>query len=169
MPAGPNGLSFVSVRFTGGERVARVTVRSGAAALEPGEPEPPQADVAAIDDVIFGEPLPDEAPPVEPESVPDRAGVRVAARAVAARVADPAGPQGPRRAHAEGRARLLGRRERDALARPHGRVASRPHAGAKTVNFRVPAKAKKGKQKLRLRLVDAAGATGTKAVTITVN
>ena len=78
VPAGPNGLSFVSVRFTGGERVARVEVRSGAAPLEPGEPEAPQADVAAIDDVIFGEPLPDEAPPVDLEYVPDRAGLRVA-------------------------------------------------------------------------------------------
>ena len=79
VPAGPNGLSFVSVRFTGGERVARVEVRAGAEALEPGEPEPPQADVAAIDDVIFGEPLADEAPPVEPEFVPDRAARRVRA------------------------------------------------------------------------------------------
>ena len=31
VPAGPNGLSFVSVRFTGGERVARVELRAGSA------------------------------------------------------------------------------------------------------------------------------------------
>ena len=61
-------------------------MRTGAAPLEPGEPEPPQADVAAIDDVIFGEPLPDEAPPVEPEFIPVRAagGVRPAAPALRA-------------------------------------------------------------------------------------
>ena len=126
VPAGPNGLSFVSVRFTGGERVARVEVRAGAQALEPGEPEPPQADVAAIDDVIFGEPLADEPPPVEPGVLPERAARRIGAHdALAARVADPAGPQGPRGAHAEGRARHLGGRERDAHARQGEALARR--------------------------------------------
>ena len=58
----------MSVRFTGGERVARVEV---AAAPSPSsQAEAPQADVAAIDDVIFGEPLPDEEPPRVLEAFP---------------------------------------------------------------------------------------------------
>ena len=53
----------------------------------------PQTDLAAIDDVIFGEPQADLAPPPEPELLPTESGLRVGARAVAARVADPAGPK----------------------------------------------------------------------------
>ena len=168
VPAGPDGLSFVSVRFTGGERVARVEVRSGAAPLEPGEPEAPQADVAAIDDVIFGEPLPDEAPPVDLESLPTepsfespaapelRAGLFPLARKVRA-----------------GRTLkvVLGSSADASATLTLGRTTRRltTLAGARTVNLRVPAKAKKGKQKLRLRLVDAVGTTATKTVAVTVN
>ena len=168
VPAGPDGLSFVSVRFTGGERVARVEVRSGAAPLEPGEPEAPQADVAAIDDVIFGEPLPDEAPPVEFETPPTepafespaapelRAGLFPLARKVRA-----------------GRTLkvVLGSSADASATLTLGRTTRRltTLAGARTVNLRVPAKAKKGKQKLRLRLIDAVGTTATKTVAVTVN
>src|SRR4051812_420748 len=53
----PTGvLSFVGVRFRDGERVAEVQVRSGSVAIAPGVVDGPQADLAAIDDVIFGEP-----------------------------------------------------------------------------------------------------------------
>ena len=61
--AGPERLSFVGVRFRDGERVAEVQVRSGSAAIAPGVVDGPQADLAAIDDVIFGEPQADLAPP----------------------------------------------------------------------------------------------------------
>src|SRR6478735_1091422 len=67
-------LSFVGVRFRDGERVAEVQVRSGAVPIAPGVVDSPQTDIAAIDDVIFGEPeadffaLPDFAAATTPES-----------------------------------------------------------------------------------------------------
>jgi hypothetical protein len=42
-------------------------------------------------------------------------------------------------------------------------------AGAETVGLKIPAKAKHGKQKLKLELVAATGAATTKSVTVTVN
>ena len=170
VPAGPNGLSFVSVRFTGGERVARVEVRAGVQALEPGEPEPPQADVAAIDDVIFGEPLADEPPPVEPEFIPAdppfpsrrpaTSSLRASLIPLARKVRAGRTLKVVLGSSAEASATLtLGKTKRTFAAQ----------AGATSVNLRVPRKAKKGKQKLRLRLVDATGATSAKSVTITVN
>ena len=169
VPAGPNGLSFVSVRFTGGERVARVSVRAGAEALEPGEPEPPQADVAAIDDVIFGEPLPDEAPPVEPEFIPSEPLVESGPSAPALRAS--LIPLSKKVRAGRTLKVVLGTSAEASATLTLGKTKRTftTEAGATTVNFRVPAKAKKGKQKLRLRLVDAAGATSAKSVTITVN
>ena len=168
VPAGPNGLSFVSVRFTSGERVARVEVRSGAEALAPGQPEPPQADVAAIDDVIFGEPLADEAPPLEFEPLPSEPVVESApAPSLRASLIPLA-----RRVRAGRTLKVVLGSSADASATlTLGRTVRSftTLAGAKTVNLRVPAKAKQGKQKLRLKLVDATGATSTKSVNVTVN
>ena len=121
--------------------------------------------MAAIDDVIFGEPLPDEAPPVEPETLPDRAGLRVARPR---RRCAPSLIPLARKVRAGRTLKVVLGSSADAsatltLGRTTRRLRRR-YAGAPTVNFRVPAKAKKGKQKLRLRLVDAAGATATKTV-----
>ena len=70
MPAGPNGLSFVGVRFKDGERVVEVQVRAGTAAIAPGVTDTPQTDLAALDDVIFAEPQADLAPPPDTQFVP---------------------------------------------------------------------------------------------------
>jgi hypothetical protein len=168
VPAGPDGLSFVSVRFTGGERVARVEVRSGAAPLEPSEPETPQADVAAIDDVIFGEPLADEPPPVEPEFLPSEPFAESpAAPALRASLVPLT-----RQVRAGRTLKVVVGSSADAgatLTLGKARRTLEAQAGATTVKLRVPAKAKKGRQRLRLRLVDAAGTTATKAVAVTVN
>jgi hypothetical protein len=169
VPAGPNGLSFVSVRFTGGERVARVSVRAGAEALQPGQPEQPQADVAAIDDVIFGEPLADEPPPVEPEFIPSEPQLETGPPAPALRSS--LIPLSRKVRAGRTLKVVLGSSAQASATLTLGKVKRTlaAEAGATTVNLRVPAKAKKGKQKLRLRLVDAAGATSAKSVTITVN
>ena len=171
VPAGPNGLSFVSVRFTGGERVARVSVRAGAEALEPGEPEAPQADVAAIDDVIFGEPLADEAPPIEPEFIPFPSEPLAESGPSAPALRASLIPLGKKVRAGRTLKVVLGSSADASATLTLGRTKRTftTEAGATTVNFRVPAKAKKGKQKLRLRLVDATGATGAKSATITVN
>src|SRR4029079_5078098 len=55
VPAGPNGLSFVGVRFRDGERVAEVTIRAGSSPIAPGVVDSPQTDLAAIDDVLVSE------------------------------------------------------------------------------------------------------------------
>jgi hypothetical protein len=66
VPPGPNGLSFVGVRFRDGERVAEVQVRAGSSPIAPGVVDGPQNDLAALDDVIFSEPQADLA--VAPET-----------------------------------------------------------------------------------------------------
>jgi hypothetical protein len=54
VPASNNGLSFVGVSFTAGERAARVRLTLGTAALGPDETG--GTDVVALDDFIYGEP-----------------------------------------------------------------------------------------------------------------
>ena len=52
-----NGLSFIGLRFTAGERVARVRLTSGTVALGAGVVDVTgQQDVAVMDDFIYGEP-----------------------------------------------------------------------------------------------------------------
>ena len=70
--AGAHGptLSFVGVRFRDGERVAEVQVRSGSVPIAPGVVDTPQTDLAAIDDVIFGEPEADLFAAARPQLVP---------------------------------------------------------------------------------------------------
>ncbi|HEU5250000.1 MAG TPA: hypothetical protein VFW15_08430, partial [Thermoanaerobaculia bacterium] len=48
-------LSFLGVVFNAGERVARVRITSGNAALGPAD-SPPGTDVAVMDDFIYAEP-----------------------------------------------------------------------------------------------------------------
>jgi len=55
-PVANNGLSFIGVRFDAGERVGRVRITSGNAALGPNESS--TVDVVAMDDFIYGEPVP---------------------------------------------------------------------------------------------------------------
>lgn len=50
-----NGLSFLGVLFNAGERVGRVRITSGNAALGPND-SPPGADVVVMDDFIYAEP-----------------------------------------------------------------------------------------------------------------
>ena len=118
--------------------------------------------------MIFGEPLADEAPPVEFESFPTEPAVESApAPALRAGLFPLA-----RKVRAGRTLKVVLGSSADASATlTLGRTVRRftTLAGAKTVNLRVPAKAKKGKQKLRLKLVDANGATGTKSVNVTVN
>jgi len=52
---GSQTLSFLGVFFNAGERVSRVRITSGDAALGPND-NPPGADVAVMDDFIYGEP-----------------------------------------------------------------------------------------------------------------
>jgi hypothetical protein len=150
VPPGPNGLSFVGVRFRDGERVAEVQVRAGSSPIGPGVADTPETDLAAIDDVLFAEPQADLAPPPEIEQIPFE--VPAGADAPAARL----------------RASLLPlaksvRRNRtlkvvvgssvDAegeLALGRSRKTLTLEAGATPFSFKVPANAKKGKQKLVL-------------------
>ena len=53
VPVANNGLSFLGVRFIGGERVTRVRITSGNAALGPNDGG--NVDVVAMDDFIFAE------------------------------------------------------------------------------------------------------------------
>ena len=55
LPPGSQNLSFLGVSFNGTERVARVRITSGNAALGPVD-NPPGTDVVAMDDFIYGEP-----------------------------------------------------------------------------------------------------------------
>lgn len=58
----PTGtLSFLGVRFDGGERVGLVRIQAGNQALAAGENDLPGRDVVATDDFVYGEPQP--APP----------------------------------------------------------------------------------------------------------
>lgn len=54
--AASNGLSFGGVSFTAGERIARVTIQTGNAALGSGVTDSAATDVIAMDDFIYGEP-----------------------------------------------------------------------------------------------------------------
>jgi len=54
-PPANNGLSFVGVLFDAGEQIGRVRITSGNIAPGPND-APPGADVAVMDDFIFGEP-----------------------------------------------------------------------------------------------------------------
>ena len=53
VPVANNGLSFLGVRFDGGERITRVRITSGNAALGPNDDG--NVDVVAMDDFIFAE------------------------------------------------------------------------------------------------------------------
>ncbi|MEO8348588.1 MAG: hypothetical protein ABI610_06715, partial [Acidobacteriota bacterium] len=55
VPAANNGLSFLGVLFNAGERIGRVRITSGNAALGPND-APPTTDVVVMDDFIYGEP-----------------------------------------------------------------------------------------------------------------
>jgi hypothetical protein len=55
--SGSQNLSFLGVSFNAGERVARVRVTSGNAALGPND-APSGTDIVAMDDFIYGEPQP---------------------------------------------------------------------------------------------------------------
>jgi hypothetical protein len=57
VPASFNGgLSFLGVSFNAGERIGRVRITSGAAALMAGVNDSPATDVVAMDDFIYAEP-----------------------------------------------------------------------------------------------------------------
>jgi hypothetical protein len=152
VPAGPDGLSFVGVRFRDGERVAEVQIRAGSSPIAPGVVDSPQTDLAAVDDVLFAEPQADLAPPPEIQQVPFEV---------------PAGGDGTASV-ARPRASLLTlaksvRRNRtlkvvigssvDAegtLALGKATKTLTLDAGATPFSFKVPANAKRGKQKLVL-------------------
>jgi hypothetical protein len=56
-PVFDNGLSFVGISFNAGERIARVVIESGNAALAPTNTDGVNGvDVVAMDDFIYGEP-----------------------------------------------------------------------------------------------------------------
>ena len=56
-PVSNNGLSFVGISFNGGERIARVVIESGNAALSSTNNDGVNGnDVVAMDDFIYGEP-----------------------------------------------------------------------------------------------------------------
>jgi hypothetical protein len=55
VPAANTGLSFLGVQFNAGERIGRVRITSGNAALGPNETLP-SIDVVAMDDFIYAEP-----------------------------------------------------------------------------------------------------------------
>ncbi|MDB6168317.1 MAG: Ig family protein, partial [Verrucomicrobia bacterium] len=57
-PVADNGLSFVGVYFTEGERVARVRVTHGNLPLAAGNVDTAVYDVVATDDFMYSEPLP---------------------------------------------------------------------------------------------------------------
>jgi len=53
---GNESLSFLGVRFDAGERIGRVRITTGNAALGPNN-APPGTDIVAMDDFIYGEPV----------------------------------------------------------------------------------------------------------------
>lgn len=56
-PVIDNGLSFVGISFNGGERIARVVIEAGNAALSPTNNDGVNGvDIVAMDDFIYGEP-----------------------------------------------------------------------------------------------------------------
>ena len=166
VPPGPNGLSFVGVRFRDGERIAEVQVRAGSAPIAPGVVDSPQNDLAALDDVIFSEPQADLAPPPETQFLP---------------VEGPAGLESQPGAGPRPRASLITlaksvRRNRTlkvivgssldtegTLALGKAVRTLTLEAGATPFSFKVPANAKRGKQKLVLTVGEL-----TKRVSVTV-
>jgi hypothetical protein len=56
--AANSGLSFAGVTFTAGERIARVIIQAGNAALASAITDSAATDVIAMDDFIYGEPQP---------------------------------------------------------------------------------------------------------------
>ncbi|MBL9001386.1 MAG: hypothetical protein JNK25_09650 [Phycisphaerae bacterium] len=63
VPVSPDGgLSFLGVHFPDGERIERVRIFSGNAALGAGVIDGPGRDVVAMDDFFYGEPQPIPAP-----------------------------------------------------------------------------------------------------------
>ena len=54
-PTAGNDISFLGVYFNGGERISRVRITTGNAALSPAD-TPPTTDVVAMDDFIYSEP-----------------------------------------------------------------------------------------------------------------
>jgi hypothetical protein len=165
----PTGvLSFVGVRFRDGERVAEVRVRSGSTAIAPGVVDGPQADLAAIDDVIFGEPEADLfAPPTEPSFT-------------ASDFPAPSGSEDPtapsvratliplaKQVRAGRTLKLVVGASVDTTATVRLGKTVRTfslEAGATPVSFKVPATTKRGKQKLKLTVPGAPA----KSVTVTV-
>ena len=141
VPAGRT-LSFVGVRFRDGERVAEVQVRSGAVPIAPGVVDSPQTDIAAIDDVIFGEPRGSTSSPRPTSSAATCRRESSASRrcddAGRARLADPACEGGSSRAHAQGRARHLGRHRRPSSTLGKTARTLPLEAGATDVSFKVP-------------------------------
>jgi len=63
---GDETLSFLGVQYTGGERIARVRITAGNAALGPSQAG--GVDVVAMDDFIYGEPI--AAAAAEPATLP---------------------------------------------------------------------------------------------------
>jgi hypothetical protein len=56
-PVADNGLSFVGISFNGGERIARVVIESGNAALSAANTDGANGnDIVVMDDFIYGEP-----------------------------------------------------------------------------------------------------------------
>jgi hypothetical protein len=164
----PTGvLSFVGVRFRDGERVAEVRVRSGSVAIAPGVVDGPQSDVAAIDDVIFGEPEADLLALSEPSfTAGDFSAPSSSEEPAAAKVRASLIPLA-KKVRAGRTLKLVLGTSADATAKLSlGKTARtfQLEAGATALNFKVPAKTKRGKQKLRLTLPDAP----SKSVTITV-
>jgi len=166
VPPGPNGLSFVGVRFRDGERVAEVQIRAGSSPIAPGVVDSPQTDLAAIDDVLFSEPQADLAPPPDVQFVPTDLPSGF----------DDSSARTPRQ-----RASLLTlaksvRRNRTlkvivgssvdtegVLTLGKSKKTLTLEAGATPFSFKVPANAKRGKQKLVLTAGDV-----KKSVTIRV-
>jgi hypothetical protein len=151
VPPGPDGLSFVGVRFRDGERVAEVQVRAGSSPIAPGVVDSPETDLAAIDDVVFADPQADLAPPPEIQQVPVEVPTEdLTAAAPRQRASLLPLAKSVRRnrtlkviigssVDAEGELRLGKSRKTLTL-----------EAGATPFSFKVPANAKKGKQKLVL-------------------
>jgi hypothetical protein len=65
-PVADNGLSFVGISFNGGERIARVVIESGNAALSAANTDGANGnDIVAMDDFIYGEPRATEHHPTD--------------------------------------------------------------------------------------------------------
>lgn len=65
-PVADGGLSFVGISFNGGERIARVVIESGNAALSAANTDGANGnDIVAMDDFIYGEPRATEHHPTD--------------------------------------------------------------------------------------------------------